>query len=419
MTLLLDDSRADALPSLIQFSRMTVSAPTPSTRMPPALLALAAAAFTIGTSEFVIMGLLPEMALDLGVSLSQAGLLVTGYALGVVFGAPVFAIATASFPRKATLIGLAMLFVLGNLLCALAPSYSWLMAARVVTALAHGTFFGIGSVVAAGLVAPNKRAQAIALMFTGLTLANVLGVPLGRIIGEHYGWRMTFAAIVVIALSAVASLVALLPRHIPMQGGSIVREFALLADGRVLLALATSALVSASLFVVFTYIAPLLTQVSGFSTAAVAPILLVLGVGLTIGSTVGGRLGDRRLVPSLLLVLALDAAALLLLHFVLPFGALTVGVLLVWSALSFALVPLLQTLIVRHADAAPNLASTLNQGAFNLGNATGAWIGSGLLAAGAPLGGLPTVGAGIAVIALALAFWSSRLGERTAELPAT
>ncbi|RYX91030.1 MAG: MFS transporter [Comamonadaceae bacterium] len=380
--------------------------------MPIALLALAAAAFTIGTSEFVIMGLLPEMALDLGVTLSQAGLLVTGYALGVVVGAPVFAVATASFPRKPTLIGLAMLFVLGNLLCALAPTYGLLMAARVVTALAHGTFFGIGSVVAAGLVAPNKRAQAIALMFTGLTLANVLGVPLGRIVGEHYGWRMTFAAIVLIALAAVASLAFLLPRHIPMQKGNIVREFAVLADGRVLLALATSALVSASLFVVFTYIAPLLTQVSGFSTAAVAPILLVLGVGLTIGSTVGGRLGDRHLVPSLLMVLALDAAALLLLHFVLPLGAVTVGVLLVWSALSFALVPLLQTLIVRHADAAPNLASTLNQGAFNLGNATGAWIGSGLLAAGAPLAGLPTVGAGIAVIALGLAFWSSRLGDR-------
>ncbi|MDO9404723.1 MAG: MFS transporter [Polaromonas sp.] len=381
--------------------------------MPPALLALAAAAFTIGTSEFVIMGLLPEMALDLGVSLSQAGLLVTGYALGVVVGAPIFAIATASLPRKATLIGLAMLFVLGNLLCALAPSYNLLMAARVVTALAHGTFFGIGSVVAAGLVAPNKRAQAIALMFTGLTLANVLGVPLGRIIGEHYGWRMTFASIVLIALAAVASLIMLLPKHIAMQRGNILREFTVLADGRVLLALATSTLVSASLFVVFTYIAPLLTQVSGFSSAAVAPILLVLGVGLTIGSTVGGRLGDRRLVPSLLMVLALDAVVLALLHFVLPLGALTVVTLLVWSALSFALVPLLQTLIVRHADAAPNLASTLNQGAFNLGNAGGAWIGSGMLAAGAPLADLPWVGSGIAVIALSLAFWSSRLGERS------
>ncbi|RYF39022.1 MAG: MFS transporter, partial [Comamonadaceae bacterium] len=342
----------------------------------------------------------------------QAGLLVTGYALGVVVGAPVFAIATAALPRKATLIGLALLFVIGNLLCALAPSYNLLMAARVITALAHGTFFGIGSVVAAGLVAPNKRSQAIALMFTGLTLANVLGVPLGRIIGEHHGWRMTFAAIVLIALAAVASLVVLLPKNIAMQRGNILREFTVLADGRVLLALATSTLVSASLFVVFTYIAPLLTQVSGFSNAAVAPILLVLGVGLTIGSTVGGRLGDRRLVPSLLMVLALDAVVLALLHVVLPLGALTVVVLLVWSALSFALVPLLQTLIVRHADAAPNLASTLNQGAFNLGNAGGAWIGSAMLAAGAPLVDLPTVGAGIAVIALGLAFWSSRLGER-------
>jgi len=392
--------------------------PAASSRMPIALLALAAAAFAIGTSEFVVMGLLPDMALDLGVTLSQAGLLVTGYAMGVVVGAPVFAVATAKLPRKATLIALASLFVLGNLLCALAPNYGLLMAARVVTALAHGTFFGIGSVVAAGLVAPNKRAQAIALMFTGLTLANVLGVPLGRIIGEHYGWRMTFAAIVLIALAAVASLVALLPRHIEMQKGNILREFTVLADGRVLLALATSALASASLFVVFTFIAPLLTQVSGFSTTAVAPILLLLGVGLTIGSTVGGRLGDRRLVPSLLLVLGLNAVVLGLMHFVLPMRAPTVAMMLVWTTLSFALVPLLQTLIVQHASAAPNLASTLNQGAFNLGNATGAWIGSGMLAAGAPLADLTWAGTAITLCALALAAWSSRLGDRSPSLQA-
>jgi DHA1 family inner membrane transport protein len=400
---------------------MTAPAETPPaapSRMPIALLALAAAAFAIGTSEFVVMGLLPDMALDLGVTLSQAGLLVTGYAMGVVVGAPVFAVATARLPRKATLIALASLFVLGNLLCALAPNYGLLMAARVVTALAHGTFFGIGSVVAAGLVAPNKRAQAIALMFTGLTLANVLGVPLGRIIGEHYGWRMTFAAIVLIALAAVVSLVALLPRQIEMQKGNILREFTVLADGRVLLALATSALASASLFVVFTYIAPLLTEVSGFGAAAVAPILLLLGVGLTIGSTVGGKLGDRRLVPSLLLVLGLNALALGLMHFVLPMRAPTVATMLVWTTLSFALVPLLQTLIVQHASAAPNLASTLNQGAFNLGNASGAWIGSGMLAAGVPLAQLPWAGAAITLGALALAAWSSRLGDRAPSLQA-
>lgn len=389
-----------------------------SSRMPIALLALAAAAFAIGTSEFVVMGLLPQMALDLGVTLSQAGLLVTAYAMGVVIGAPVFAVATARLPRKATLIALASLFVVGNLLCALAPNYAMLMVARVITALAHGTFFGIGSVVAAGLVAPNKRSQAIALMFTGLTLANVLGVPLGRIIGEHYGWRMTFAAIVVIALGAVASLIVLLPRHIEMQKSNILREFTVLADARVLLALATSALASASLFCVFTYIAPLLTQVSGFSEAAVAPILLLLGVGLTIGSTVGGRLGDRRLVPSLLLVLGLNALVLALLHFALPVRSPTVVLMLVWTTLSFALVPLLQTLIVQHASAAPNLASTLNQGAFNLGNATGAWIGSGMLAAGAPLADLPWAGAAITLVALAIAAWGSRFGDRAPALQA-
>jgi len=387
--------------------------------MPVALLALAAAAFAIGTSEFVVMGLLPEMALDLDVTLSQAGLLVTGYALGVVIGAPVFAVATAGLPRKMTLIALASLFVLGNLLCALAPNYGLLMLARVVTALAHGTFFGIGSVVAAGLVAPNRRSQAIALMFTGLTLANVLGVPLGRIIGEHFGWRMTFAAIVFIALGAVASLATLLPRNIEMQKGNILREFAVLADRRVLLALAMSTLSSASLFCVFTFITPLLTRVSGFSDDAVAPILLLLGVGLTVGSTVGGRLGDRRLLPSLLLVLGLDALALALLRFALPLQAATVPLMFAWTALSFALVPLLQTLIVHHASAAPNLASTLNQGAFNLGNAAGAWVGSGMLAAGVPLADLPWAGAAITLGALGLAGWSRRIGARSRSLQAT
>lgn len=387
-----------------------------SSRMPVALLALAAAAFAIGTSEFVVMGLLPDMALDLGVTLSQAGLLVTGYAMGVVVGAPLFAVATARLPRKPTLVALASLFVLGNLLCALAPNYGLLMAARIVTALAHGTFFGIGSVVAAGLVPPHRRSQAIALMFTGLTLANVLGVPLGRIIGEHHGWRMTFAAIVLVALVAVAALMLLLPRRIEMQRGNILREFTVLADRRVLLALATSALTSASLFCVFTFIAPLLTQVGGFSNAAVAPILLLLGVGLTIGSTVGGRLGDRRLQPSMVAVLGLNVVVLGMMHFALPLKTATVLLMLLWSGLSFALVPLLQTLIVQQAHAAPNLASTLNQGAFNLGNAAGAWIGSAMLATGAPLAGLPWAGAALTLLALLLAAWSSRLGKPGAGL---
>jgi MFS transporter, DHA1 family, inner membrane transport protein len=372
-------------------------------RFPTALLSLAAAAFAIGTSEFVIMGLLPDVATDLGVSIPQAGLLVTGYAMGVVIGAPILAVLTAKFSPRPTLIGLALLFAFGNLLCALAPDYRTLMIARVLTALSHGTFFGVGSVVASTLVAPARRSQAIALMFTGLTLANVLGVPAGRLIGHEFGWRMSFFAVVVIGLGAVAALLRLLPRHIAAERGSIVREFVALRDAQVLLALLTSVLCSASLFCVFTYIAPLLTDVSGFSQAAIAPILLVFGVGLTVGSTLGGKLGDRRLVPSIFLVMICTSLVLAALHWITATHAPMVLTLFVWGMLAFSLVPLLQTLVVQCAAAAPRLASTLNQGAFNLGNAIGAWSGSYLLSEGLPLADLSWASVGFTLSALGVA----------------
>jgi DHA1 family inner membrane transport protein len=384
-----------------------------------ALIALAMGAFAIGTSEFVIMGLLPDVASDLAVSIPQAGLLVTGYALGVVLGAPILAVLTAGLPRRPTLIALASLFTVGNLLCALAPSYDLLMAARVLTALSHGTFFGIGSVVAAALVQPQRRSQAIALMFTGLTLANVLGVPAGRLIGHQFGWRTTFAVVVAIGLIAIAALAVLLPRRIAASNASIVKEFVALRDRRVLLALLTSVLCSASLFCVFTYITPTLTQVSGFSAAAVAPILLLFGVGLTVGSTLGGKLGDRQLVPSILLIIAANAGALTLINLVSATRIPMIGMLFIWGTLAFALVPLLQTLIVQHAEAAPNLASTLNQAAFNLGNAVGAWIGSRMLSVGVPLVELSWASVALTLGALGLAAWGSLLGSRSSGLVQT
>jgi DHA1 family inner membrane transport protein len=384
-----------------------------------ALIALAMGAFAIGTSEFVIMGLLPDVASDLAVRIPQAGLLVTGYALGVVLGAPILAVVTAGLPRRPTLIALASLFTFGNLLCALAPSYNLLMAARVLTALSHGTFFGIGSVVAAALVQPQRRSQAIALMFTGLTLANVLGVPAGRLIGHQFGWRVTFAVVVAIGLIAVAALAVLLPRRVAASQTSIVKEFAALRDSRVLLALLTSVLCSASLFCVFTYITPILTEVSGFSAAAVAPILLLFGVGLTVGSTLGGKLGDRQLVPSILLIIAANAGALTLINLVSATRIPMIGMLFIWGTLAFALVPLLQTLIVQHAEAAPNLASTLNQAAFNLGNAVGAWIGSRMLSVGVPLVELSWASVALTLGALGLAAWGSLLGSRSSGLVQT
>lgn len=359
------------------------------------------------------MGLLPDVAADLAVTIPQAGLLVTGYAMGVVVGAPILAVLTAKCSPRPTLIGLAALFTVGNLLCALAPDYRMLMTARVLTALSHGTFFGVGSVMATNVVAPAQRSQAIALMFTGLTLANVLGVPAGRLIGHEFGWRASFLAVVVIGLVAVAALIRLLPRRIASQTDSIVREFVALKDARVVTALLTSVLCSASLFCVFTFIAPILTQVSGFSAAAIAPILLVFGVGLTAGSTLGGRLGDRRLVPSIFSVMVLNCAVLAAMYWLSATPAFMVAVLFVWGILAFSLVPLLQTLIVHHAAAAPRLASTLNQGAFNLGNAVGAWSGSRLLGNGLPLNDLSWASVGFTLSALGTAALGHLLFART------
>ncbi len=256
-------------------------------------------------------------------------------------------------------------------------------------------------------------------MFTGLTLANVLGVPAGRLIGHQFGWRTTFAAVVVISMIAVAALALLLPRRIAASQGSIVKEFVALRDPRVLLALLTSVLCSASLFCVFTYITPTLTEVSGFSAAAVAPILLLSGVGLTVGSTLGGKLGDRQLVPSILLIIAANAGVLTLINLVSASRVPMIGMLFTWGTLAFALVPLLQTLIVHHAESAPNLASTLNQAAFNLGNAVGAWIGSSLLSVGVPLADLSWGSVALTLGALVLATWGSLLGDRKSGLMQT
>jgi DHA1 family inner membrane transport protein len=374
--------------------------------MPLALLALAVAAFGIGTTEFVIMGLLTDVAKDLDVSIPHAGLLITGYALGVVFGAPILAVATANMPRKATLLGMTLMFILGNVLCALSPNYATLMAARVVTALCHGAFFGIGSVVAAGLVAPNKRAQAIALMFTGLTLANVLGVPLGTALGQFAGWRSTFWAVAVIGIVALAAQVIWLPKAIPMEKGNLAREFRVLRKPNVLLPLLMSVMASCSLFSVFTYIAPILQDVTGVSPHGITLMLLLFGVGLTGGSMLGGRLADSRLLPALV---GMAVAVVLTMavftetsHSLIP-AAIT---LLLWGVFAFALCPILQLLIIDQAHEAPNLGSTLNQSAFNLGNAAGAWLGGMVVASGANLADLPWTGAitGVATLGLALVF---------------
>jgi len=376
------------------------------------LIALAFAAFGIGTTEYVIMGLLPEVAANLAVSLPSAGMLVTAYALGVTIGSPIIVIAAARVPRKAALMGLVGIFIVGNLMCALAPSYGLLVAARVVTALSHGAFFGIGSVVAAGLVAPNRRAQAIALMFTGLTLANVLGVPLGTALGQFAGWRATFWAVSGIGVAAAAALAICLPASIEMQKTNFVREFSVLKNPQVLMALGVSVFTSASLFSVFTYITPILEGVTGLTPHGVTLVLLLFGLGLTAGSTLGGKLADWRLMPSLLVLLVLVALVQTAFAAVMHSAVASIVAVFVWGVVAFAVIPALQMLVVDRARHAPNLASTLNQSAFNLGNATGAWLGGVAIGAGATLTFLPWIAVAMAAGGLALTFTSVSLERR-------
>ena len=303
-------------------------------------------------------------------------------------------------PRKTALLALMAIFVLGNLGCALAPSYALLMAARVVTAFAHGAFFGIGSVVARDLVAPNKKAQAVAIMFSGLTLANVLGVPFGTALGQALGWRFPFLVVTGIGVLAAAAIAMAVPSHLKGSRNGIGAEFVALREPRVLLPMAISVLSSVSLFSVFTYITPLLEQVSGLTPHAVTWALLLFGLGLTIGNLVGGRLADWKLVGTV--IGAFIGVTLVLAVFTMTSHAAipALATLFVWGALTFALASPLQVWVVEAAADAPNLAATLNQGAFNFGNATGAWLGGAALSGGLAYAHLPWIGAGVAAIAL-------------------
>ena len=380
--------------------------------MPLPLLALALASFGIGTTEFIIMGLLPDVARDLSVSVPQAGLLVSGYAFGVAFGAPLVAIATSRMPRKAALLALMAIFILGNIGCALAPTYALLMVARVATAFAHGAFFGIGSVVARDLVPPKKKAQAVAVMFSGLTLANVLGVPFGTALGQAMGWRFPFLVVTGIGVLAAAALAFAIPAHLKGSKNGIGAEFVALREPRVLLPMAISVLSSVSLFSVFTYITPLLEQVSGLSPHAVTWALLLFGLGITLGNLIGGRLADWKLVGTV--IGAFVGVALVLAAFTVTSHAAVPALvtLFVWGALTFALASPLQVWVVEAAADAPNLAATLNQGAFNFGNATGAWLGGAALSGGLAYAHLPWIGAGVALLALAVTL-AARAGAAT------
>lgn len=384
--------------------------------MPFPLLVLALSAFAIGTTEFVIMGLLPEVARDLAVTIPGAGWLVTGYALGVAIGAPIMALATARLPRRRALILLMGIFIIGNVFCALAANYGLLMLARVVTALCHGAFFGIGAVVAASLVPPNRQASAVALMFTGLTLANVLGVPLGTALGQVAGWRMPFWVIAAIGVLALAGLVRALPRQTQQAPVDMRRELAALRGAGLWLALSTTVLFSAAMFALFTYIAPLLGEVTGVSPSGVTWTLLLIGLGLTLGNVLGGRLADWRLSPTMagaFMAMAVTSVAFSWTSRSLISAEVT---LFLWAMASFALVPALQVNVVRFGQAAPNLVSTLNIGAFNMGNALGAWVGGSVLSHGLSLTDVPLAAAALALLGLAATLLTVNMGRPPATL---
>ncbi|MBZ5758650.1 MULTISPECIES: MFS transporter [Rhizobium] len=370
--------------------------------MPLALFILALSAFAIGTTEFVVLGLLPDVAGDLAVTIPQAGWLVTGYALAVAIGAPIMAVATAQLRRRSALIMLMGVFILGNVMCALAPDYWIMMIARVVTALCHGAFFGIGSVAAANLVASDRKASAVALMFTGLTLANVLGVPLGTALGQAYGWRAPFWAVAILGVASIIGLMLVLPKTETAPKSNILGEISALRGAGLWLSLLMTVFFSAAMFALFTYIAPILRDVTGVSPQGVTWTLFLIGLGLTVGNLVGGRLADWRLGTSLALIFA--AIALTSAIFSVTSKALVPAeiTLFVWAFVTFAAVSALQIGVLRYGKDAPNLVSTINIGAFNVGNALGAWAGGVVIANGFALTRVPLAAAALALVGLAI-----------------
>ncbi|MFF9059099.1 MFS transporter [Streptomyces sp. NPDC101213] len=380
--------------------------------MPLALLALAIGAFGIGTTEFVIMGLLPEVAGDFDVSIPTAGFLVTGYALGVVLGAPLMTVLGTKVSRKRMLMLLMGLFVVGNLLSAVAPAFAVMLIGRIVASLAHGAFFGIGSVVAADLVAPDKKAGAIAMMFTGLTVANVVGVPLGTLVGQTVGWRVTFGIVALLGVLGLAGIAKLVPELPRAQGVRLRHELAAFKNTQVLLAMAMTVLGFGGVFAAITYIAPMMTHVAGFAEGSVTWLLVLFGLGMVGGNLVGGRYADRALMPMLYVSLGSLAVVLALFTFTAHDKVLAAVTIVLIGALGFATVPPLQKRVLDQAHGAPTLASAVNIGAFNLGNALSAWLGGLVIAGGLGYTAPNWVGAALAATALALALVSAALERR-------
>ncbi|MEH7361309.1 MFS transporter [Priestia aryabhattai] len=359
---------------------------------PIALISLTLGAFAIGMTEFVIMGILPNVAEDLHVSISTAGQLITSYALGVAIGAPILTIFTHRLPQKLLLCLLMLLFILGNAIAIIAPNYGILMGARLVTALCHGTFFGVGAVIASRLVQPHKRASAVATMMAGLTIANIIGVPVGTFIGQHLGWRASFGAITIMGIIAFIGIILFIPKLGQEKLTGLKQQFAAFSQPKLLVMLLLSAIGCGSLFTVFTYITPLLEDVTGVSEHSVTWILVLYGCGVTLGNVVGGKLADWKLMPSVVGIFAFLCIVLTIFTFTVKSPTAAIITLFFWGAAAFAVMPGIQVKIMNLAQEAPALASTSNHSFANLGNAFGAFFG-GVIINHMGLTSLPWVGA--------------------------
>lgn len=386
--------------------------------MPIGLIALALGGFGIGLTEFVIMGLLPEVAADFQVSEATAGWLISGYALAVVVGALLLTAAVTRFERKPVLAVLMVLFIAGNLVSAVAPDYLLMMIGRIIAALAHGAFFGIGAVVAASMVAPTKKAGAIAIMFTGLTAANVLGVPFGTMLGQAAGWRSTFWAITGIGVLALVGILTLVPNTGSGQAadgsarGGLRGELRAFRSGQVWLSILVTILGYGGMFGAFTYIAFTLTEVSGFSASTVPWLLILFGVGLFIGNTVGGKAADRDVDRTLLVALAVLVVVLVVFALTADNQPMTIASMVLLGGFGFATVPGLQMRVMKYATTAPTLASGANIGAFNVGNALGAWMGGVTITAGLGYTSPIWAGAGITLLGLGVMVFAAAAAKR-------
>ncbi len=382
--------------------------------VPRALLALAIGAFGIGTTEFVVMGMLPEIAAGLGVSVSAVGMLISAYAIGVVVGAPTLTAVGLRFTPRQTLVALMVVFVVGNLLAALAPTYGLLVAARVITALAHGSFFGVGAVAARRLVPPDRATSAISLMITGLTLANVIGVPLGTFVAQHASWRVVLGAIALIGVATIAGLLAWMPTDAG-EPTDLRRELRAFRRGQVWLVLALTMVGFSALFAVYSYVSPILTELGGIPTQWVTPVLALFGVGTTVGTLAGGRLGDRYGFSFVAVGLVAMAGILVAFAFLARTTVAAVALLVLFGTLSFALGPVVQNAVIDAARVpGGSLVSAANQGAFNVANAVGAALGALVISQGFGYTAPMWVGAVLALVGAVLAVLARSSGRRSA-----